>query len=305
VYAVPSAVPPDPLNTESLNLVPIESLSDPRASDFANLPDKRLKSGPDRPRIPEEETPSGLFIAEGELVVRRLIESSYPVKSVLVTPSRLEHMRPALSKLDPGIPIFLAQPHVVNSIAGFKFHHGVLGCGVRRELPTVEEVLLGATGVAVVEDITNTDNLSSIFRSVSALERERPAVLLSPGCCDPLYRKCLRVSMGHALSVPFGRVPVWPDGLNALTESFRLVALTPDAPDLATLPRDGRPPALLVGTEGPGLTPGALAQVRQRASIPMRQGVDSLNVAVAFAIGMHALTGARAGPRHIHGGTGP
>ncbi|VAX39850.1 tRNA/rRNA methyltransferase, partial [hydrothermal vent metagenome] len=224
------------------------------------------------------------------------------VVSVLCTPTRLAGMGACLAQLPAETPVLVAGRGVVEQIVGFDMHRGILALGQRLNPPAAEDLLARARLVVVCEDLANHDNLGAVFRNVACLVgapegaggaegAEGPipaAVLLSPGCCDPLYRKSLRVSMGHVLRVPFARVEAWPGGLAGLSAAgFRVLALTPGtgAVDLWRLehnPNDRL--AVVVGAEGPGLSEKALAAADQRVRIPMAAGADSLNVATALAV---------------------
>ena len=238
----------------------------------------------------------GFFLAEGELVVRTLVESPHRVVSVLCTPTRLAGMGACLAQLPAETPVLVAGRRVVEQIVGFDMHRGILALGQRLNPPAADDLLARARLVVVCEDLANHDNLGAVFRNVACLVgapegADGPipaAVLLSPGCCDPLYRKSLRVSMGHVLRVPFARVEAWPGGLAGLRAAgFRVLALTPGtgAVDLGRLehnPNDRL--AVVIGAEGPGLSKEALAAADQRVRIPMATGADSLNVATALAV---------------------
>ena len=268
-------------------VVPVEDPADPRVADYVGLTDAALR------RRVELGGGAGIFIAEGPLVIRRLLRSAYRVRSVLVTPRQLESLHDDLAALKA--PVLVAAPAVMNAVVGFAIHRGALAAADRRPLPAPGEMLATARRVAVLEDINDHENLGAVFRSAAALGVD--AVLLSPGCCDPLYRRAVRVSMGHVLSVPYATVEPWPDGLAGIAAAgFRAVALTP-APDAVPVDRLGLRHAdrvaLLLGSEDRGLTPGAQATAHVRARIPMAPGVDSLNVAAAAAIAFHAATALR------------
>lgn len=271
---------------ERLHIIPIHSPDDPRASAYANQKDAWL-------RAQRGEDPGGLFVAEGELVVRALIDSGYRTRSVLLTPTRLETMRPWLHRLPQGTPVYLASREVMSDVVGFHIHRGILALGARRHPEPIESILARADLLVVLEDLANHDNVGGIFRSVSALGRNSPAVILSPRCCDPLYRKSLRVSMGHVLRVPFTTAGDWPHTIDRIRDAgFQIIALTP-APDAEPLVWgmhgiSGRL-AILVGAEGPGLSQRALASADRRVCIPMRAGVDSLNVVTALSIALFCL----------------
>lgn len=266
---------------------PVSSLDDPRLADYRNVRDGELM----RQR--------GLFMAEGRLVVRTLLtDSRFRARSVLVTDAALEAASAWLPPSD-GPPVYVAPQQLMNEVAGFDVHRGCLAAGERGPDLTVGEVLtdLAPRGaqpalVVVLEGLTNHDNVGGVFRAAAALGAG--AVLLDPRCCDPLYRKAIRVSMGAALLIPFARAAL-PELLEALQSAgFATVALTPapGARDIETLTGDADRPrrvALLLGAEGPGLSHAALEQAEHRVRIPMAPGVDSLNVATAAAIAMHRL----------------
>ena len=270
----------------------ISTLDDPRAADFANLQDRQLlHAGIRRPDLPH-----GLFIAEGDLVVRQLLVSRFHVRAVLGTAARLEALAPELAALPDSVRILSVAPDLMNDIVGFNIHRGLLASAARAAPLRVEDLLARARAAVIAEDLTNHDNLGGLFRSVSALAPAGTPLLLSPRCTDPLYRKAIRVSMGQALQVPFATMEPWPRALSGLEErGFLPIALTPSA-DAVTLveaaervTQRGMKPALLVGSEGPGLSARALAACPVRARIPIRAGVDSLNVNVAAAVALAAL----------------
>lgn len=235
-------------------------------------------------------------MAEGDLVLERMVESEFPVLSVLCTPARMQAIEPLLSRLPTGTPIYLAEPSMLESLIGFHLHRGLMAIGARTP-PRSPTELLQLPGIHVVlEDLTNHDNIGAIFRNAAAFGAV--SVLLSPGCADPLYRKAIRVSMGHALRVPFARFASWPDGLAASRGAGApLLALSPAEP--AQSLRDWRwPPCservcVMFGSEGPGLTAAAMAAASARIVIPMSGGVDSLNVAVTSALTLEHLRWAR------------
>ncbi len=273
-----------------MRLVRVPSLDDPdhhqALSGYANLKDRDL-----RPR-------GGLFIAEGALVVRELIRSRFPVESVLIAQPRLDSMRDALDALPIDTPVYVAPQAVLDAIVGFHVHRGVLALGRRLPPTPPGELLAGAPAAVILENLTNHDNVGGIFRTVAALAPPNTPVLLSPGCCDPLYRKALRVSIGHVLHVPFTTLTPWPDALASIRHAgFHTLALTPrDSPDcpartLGEEIRSGPPRrwALVLGTEGSGLSDAALRACAQRLRIPMAPSVDSLNVVVAAGIALYAL----------------
>lgn len=275
-YRYPCAVP---------QMITIADASDPRVSDYARLTDHDVRHA-------DRSGGSEHFIAEGELVLERLIGSAFPVRSVLITPQRLEIVRALIERLPDETPVYIAPTAVLMAIAGFDFHRGVLVSGGRE--PNRPTNLEAARLVVVMEQVSNPDNVGGIFRSIAGLVGPaEAAVVVGPGCCDPLYRKAIRVSMGHVFSVPFSRNDSWPGSLVRLAEhGFRVLglALTPDAVPIETLrPLPGERLAIVVGSEGFGLSAAALGATSQRVVIPMAGGVDSLNVSVATAIAIHSL----------------
>lgn len=272
----------------------LQSLDDPaHAHALAHYADLREQDLAARP-VERARARAGLFIAEGRLILEILASSRFPVESVLVSDQRLESLRPLLDTLPPHTPVYAAPPRLIDSLAGFPVHRGLLALGRRLPLPDPRQLLAQAPLAVVLEDLTNHDNVGSIFRIVSALAPAGSAVLLSPGCCDPLYRKSLRVSMGHALRVPFTTLAPWPDALADMPSmGFRPIALTPagdiDLRSLHDRPHAATRPALVLGSEGPGLTQAALNACAARVRIPMTTGVDSLNVATAAAVALYEL----------------
>lgn len=265
-----------------LEAIHIEDLGDPRLADYAGL--RRAERAPDA-----DERRRGLFMAEGELVARLLFRSGISVRSVLLTPPRLATLGPAIP---PGVPVFVVPQALMNELVGFNMHRGVLACGERPPQADAGSVLAGARTLVVLEGLCNLDNVGGVFRSAGAL-CDRPGVLLDPTCADPLYRKAIRVSMGRTLLIPFARLSPWPAGLARVRQAgFTILALTPrpDAEPIDRLdPGSAGRLALLLGTEGEGLTPAALAAADRLVRIPIAPGVDSLNAHVAASIAMHRL----------------
>jgi tRNA G18 (ribose-2'-O)-methylase SpoU len=267
--------------------VTIEDPADPRLDEYRNLRDA------DARRATEAE--HGFFVAEGVSVIRRVLQSEHPLRSVLLLPGRATELRPALAVSDA--EVYVADRAVLAGVAGFDVHRGALAIVERRPPPTLATVLSGARLIAVLEGLTDHENLGAIARSASALGVD--ALLLDPTCADPLYRRCVRVSMGEILFVPWTRLAPWPDALRDVhAAGFTLVALTPalDAADLDTA-LAGRPGrvALLLGSEATGLSAAALAVADTFARIAIRPDVDSLNVGHAAAIAFHAVARLRAG----------
>jgi tRNA G18 (ribose-2'-O)-methylase SpoU len=259
-------------------IIEVETLSDPRLDDYRNVPD------------PELLRSRGIFVAEGRLVVRRLLESPrFRARSVLLTHAAHEALAGAVSRL-PDLPVYVVSQEAMNEITGFNIHRGCLAIGERPPARSWATLLHETTLVVVLERVSNADNVGGIFRSAAAFGAG--GVFLGPACADPLYRKAIRTSMGAALDVPFAAMEQWPDDLTRLrTAGFTLVALTPahDALPLYDLPT-GRRSALVLGHEGEGLSREALAAADVRARIPMQAGVDSLNVATAASIALYELS---------------
>jgi tRNA G18 (ribose-2'-O)-methylase SpoU len=252
---------------------------DPRIADYRALTDLELRT--------RWEQPNGLFIAEGELVLRRALRAGYSPRSFLVDAKRVDQ----LDDLPGDAPVYAGSPDVLERATGFHVHRGVLASFHRVPLNEAADVLATARRVAILEDVNNHTNIGAVFRGAAALGID--AVLLSPTCADPLYRRSVRVSMGEVFAVPYARLEPWPDALDQVRGAgFTVLALTPaaDAVPLQRLGADQRArAALLLGAEGPGLSANALAASDVKVSIPMRRGVDSLNVAAAAAVAFWEL----------------
>lgn len=262
---------------------PVDDPDDPRVADFFALND------PDHRRAMERD--GDFFVAEGALVIRHLLESPYPVRAVLATVQGLAALDDVVARVDA--PVYLVSQALMTSIAGFRFHRGALASAGRRPQPDLATVVDGAGLALVVEGVTDNENLGALFRNAAAFGVA--GVVLDATSADPLYRRSVRVSMGHVLRLPFTRVPDATAAVATLQElGFEVVALTPaaGAEDITTLGPQGRR-ALLVGAEGPGLSAGALAAADRRVRIAMAAGVDSLNVATAAAVALHHLSGLR------------
>ncbi|MGY1621172.1 TrmH family RNA methyltransferase [Geodermatophilus sp. SYSU D00965] len=257
--------------------------ADERVADFRDL-----KSGDRRPGT---ERGTGPVIVEGVPAVERLLASPYRVRAVFGVPGRV-----AALDLPEGVPAYEAGKWVLSQVIGFRLTRGVLASADRRPPDDLDALLTGPDPaaprrLAVLEALNDAENLGSIARSAVALGVD--GLLLDPRCADPLYRRSVRVSMGHVLALPFAVLPDWPGGLDRLHEAgYLTVALTPapDAVDLAAVdPRAHPRTAVLLGAEGPGLTEEAQRAARVRARIPMRAGVDSLGVAAAAAVAFATL----------------
>ncbi|WP_197318777.1 RNA methyltransferase [Saccharomonospora sp. NB11] len=263
-------------------LIEIDDAADPRVDDFRDLTtaDRR----PDRPGG------RGLVIAEGVVVVRRLLESPYPLRAVLGVPRKLDELRDDLDAVD--VPAYVTSAQTMSDVVGFHLNRGVLAVADRAPTPSFTEIVESSSVLAVLEGVNDHENLGAMFRNAAALGVD--GVLVGPGCADPLYRRSVRVSMGHVLRVPFTSRLDWPDALFALRRhGFRVAALTPrsDAVALRDVCAGGTGRiALLLGSEGHGLSEVALDAADTAVRIPMASGVDSLNVATAAAVAFYELT---------------
>lgn len=268
-----------------VDLLAIDDAGDLRVADLRRLNDASVR----RPY----ERDHAIAVAEGDLVVRRAVEVGASFRCVLVAETRVEALADVLDLVDA--PVYVADRRVVNEVVGFDLHRGVVASIDRPAERTVEDVVPApARRLLVVEGVNDPENLGSLFRTAAGLGAD--AVVLDPTCADPLYRRSLRVSMGHALALPWARARRWPEVLGQLrAEGWTLAAMTPagavDLDDVG-LAGVGRL-AVLVGAEGPGLSPPTLATADVRVAIPMAAGVDSLNVATSAGV---ALWTARPAP---------
>jgi tRNA G18 (ribose-2'-O)-methylase SpoU len=251
--------------------------ADPRLADYVGLTDvvRRVKHEPE----------AGFFIAEGQLVMRRAVEAGCPPRSLLLAPNRVADVLPELKHLD--CPTYIASAEVMHAVTGFHVHRGALAAFDRPRIPTAEELLGTAKRVLVLENVNSPTNLGAVFRSAAGLGMD--AVLLSPTCCDPLYRRAVRVSMGEVFALPYAYLEEFPSGVEQVRAAgLRVLALTPaaDAIGLEQVAVGAQERvALLLGAEGPGLTAAAMAASDLRVRIPMAGDVDSLNIAAAAAVG--------------------
>jgi len=235
------------------------------------------------------EAERGLYIAEGAKVIARALAAGHVPRSVLCSPRWLD----SVSSLIPdGTPVLVRSEDELEQLTGFAVHRGALAAMHRPTLPTVGSLVTDARLVVVLEGVSDPTNVGAIFRSAAGLGAD--AVVVSPECADPLYRRSVKVSMGTVFQVPWTRAEVWPDALDELRSLGFVVAglaLKPDAVDLAEFAAAGHARvALVLGTEGDGLTSDALAHTDATVVIPMREGVDSLNVAAASAVAMWELS---------------
>ncbi|AWT42033.1 MULTISPECIES: TrmH family RNA methyltransferase [Streptomyces] len=266
-------------------LITVEDPADPRLYDYTGLTDVELR----RRREPAE----GLFIAEGEKVIRRATDAGYAMRSMLLSAKWVDVMRDVIDELTA--PVYVVTPDLAEQVTGYHVHRGALASMQRKPLPAAGEMLAGARRVAVMEAVNDHTNIGAIFRSAAALGMD--AVLLSPDCADPLYRRSVKVSMGAVFSVPYARLDTWPQGLEAVREAgFTLLALTPDEQARAldeVAPHTMDRVALMLGAEGDGLSRRAMAAADALVRIPMSHGVDSLNVGAAAAVAFYAVATGR------------
>jgi tRNA G18 (ribose-2'-O)-methylase SpoU len=256
-------------------LIEVADASDPRLADYRDLRDVALRK--------HLEAEHGLFLAEGEKVVRRAVEGGFRARSFLMAPRWLEGLDNVLERSDA--PCYVVSEALAEEVTGFHVHRGALASLERMPLPTVASVLADARTVVVLEDVVDHTNVGAIFRSAAALEVD--ALLLSPRCADPLYRRSIKVAMGAVFSMPYARMGEWYDGLAELSQAgFTTVALTPaaDAVEIEEAVKGLDRVALLMGSEGPGLSRRWMEAADVRAVIPMAAGIDSLNVAAATAV---------------------
>jgi len=265
-----------------MNVIRIDDGLDPRLSDYAGV------------GTPALLTERRLLIAEGRFVVRRLLASTrITTRSLLLNDAAVKGMADVIDAAGPEVAVYVASAEVITAATGFNMHRGCLAVAERPPESSLGDVLATSAFVTVLERVVDADNVGSVFRSSEAFGLD--AVLVSPGCCDPFYRKAIRTSSGAALVVPFADAAPWPDALDAMrARGFVIAAMTPDGgvtdigEFVATADARGKI-AVLLGTEGHGLTDDALARADVRLRIPMTGALDSLNIATAAGITLHRL----------------
>jgi tRNA G18 (ribose-2'-O)-methylase SpoU len=263
------------------NLIPITDPADPRVADFAGMRDQTLRLA--------VEQPLGAFVGEGALVLERAIRSGYVVRAVLAEPAHLPQVEPVMAGRPE--PVYVMEREVMREVTGYREHPGPLSSYLRKPELSVPDVLASARRVVLLEDVANPTNMGVVFRCAAGLGMD--AVVISPNCADPLYRRSVRASMGESFAIPWARLDAWPAGL-ALVQSlgFTVAAMTP-APDALPLKDFAAAApdrlALLFGAEGPGLSAEAMAAADVRVAIPMDRDVDSLNIGTAAAIAFYAV----------------
>lgn len=258
-----------------VTLVEVDDAADPRLADYRDLREVELRK--------HLESEHGLFIAEGEKVVRRAVEAGFAPRSFLMARRWLEGLDDVLAGVDA--PCYVVEEALAEEVTGFHVHRGALASLHRAPLPAAADVVVGARTVVVLEDIVDHTNIGACFRSAAALGAD--AVLLSPRCADPLYRRSIKVSMGAVFTLPYARVEDWYGAVQDLRAAgFTTVALSlsDDAVPIEEAVAGRDRIALLMGTEGHGLSPRWSSSADVRAVIPMSQGIDSLNVAAATAV---------------------
>jgi len=256
-------------------VIPVSDLSDPRLADFSHQTDVALK-----------KSGGGIYIAESALVLERALRAGHTPRAVLALGNTVDE---AVALVGPDVPVFSGPPELLEQLTGYLLHRGLIAAMDRPPLPSPESLLEGARRVIILENVADPTNVGAIFRSVGAIGAD--AVLVTPRCSDPFYRRAIRVSMGTVLQVPWTRLGGWTSTRELLTASgfhVAALALTPDAVSL----RDFVAPeklALVLGAEGDGLTDEAIAAADTVLQIPMAHGIDSLNVGAAAAVAMWAL----------------
>ncbi|MFE5512606.1 TrmH family RNA methyltransferase [Streptomyces sp. NPDC056529] len=265
--------------------ITIDAPDDPRLHDYTGLTDVELR----RRREPAE----GLFIAEGEKVIRRAGQAGYAMRSMLLSAKWVDTMRDVIDASEA--PVYVIDPDLAERVTGYHVHRGALASMQRKPLPEAAELLADARRVVIMESVNDHTNIGAIFRSAAALGMD--AVLLSPDCADPLYRRSVKVSMGAVFSVPYARLEGWPGGLETVRKAgFELLALTPAERAVSideAAPHKRDRVALMLGAEGEGLSQKALRAADEWVRIPMAHGVDSLNVGAAAAVAFYAVATGR------------
>jgi tRNA G18 (ribose-2'-O)-methylase SpoU len=266
-------------------VIEVTALADPRLSDYANLTDAALRTALEPQR--------GLYMAEGARVIGRALAAGHRPRSLLAERKRGQQALELLQQAGAGddVPVYLADQALIRSVTGYRVHRGFLAAMHRPAPLRAAAVVSTATRVLVLEDLVDHTNVGAAFRSAAALGFD--AVLVSPRCADPLYRRSIKVSMAAVLAVPWAVADPWPQSLEDLRAAgFLVAALTPRSDAVALGDLAGRTPAkvaLLIGTEGAGLTAAAIERSDAAVKIPMFAGVDSLNAAAATAVACYAL----------------
>ena len=263
-----------------MSVIHIESLDDPRLADYSHQTDVALKKA--------QGTEHGLYLAESALVLERALRAGHRPRSVLALGASVEQ---AVALVGDDVPVFSGPSELLEELTGYLLHRGLIASMHRPPLPTVSSLLADARRIVVLENVADPTNVGAIFRSVAGIGAD--AVLVTPRCSDPFYRRAIRVSMGTVLQVPWTRTGDWGSAREQLVASgfhVAALALSPDAVSLRTFAADApERVALVLGAEGDGLTPEAIAAADTVVQIPMAHGIDSLNVAATAAVAMYAL----------------
>jgi tRNA G18 (ribose-2'-O)-methylase SpoU len=268
-----------------MDVIKVGDPADPRLADYTRLRDVNLRR--------HLEVEHGLFMAEGDKVIRRAAAAGFAPRSFLLTERRAEALDDVVAASDA--PLYVVSEDTAERLVGFDLHRGALAAFQRRALPALADLLADARSIVVLEDLVDHTNVGAIFRSAAGLGVD--AVVLAPRCADPLYRRSVKVSMGAVFTLPYTRLDDWYGGLDTLRDAgFRLMALTPGADSLplreamAALGPGDRV-GLLLGTEGDGLSSRWLERADARVHIPMAdRDVDSLNVTAAAAVACYELS---------------
>lgn len=270
-----------------MQLVPIDNLDIEGLEDYARLTDVALR------RV--SEPAGGLYIAESHKVIARALAAGHVPRSILLQEQWIADVTPLLSDF-PDVPVYVGDSATLESLTGYHMHRGALAAMHRPPLVPMADLIRDATRIVILEDIVDHTNVGAIFRAVAGIGAD--AVLITPRCADPLYRRSVRVSMGTVLQVPWTRMPEWPEARRLLDEAgFHVAALALDDRAItiddfaANLPDKI---ALTLGAEGDGLSGSALEAADTTVIIPMKHGVDSLNVAAASAVALWAVRDQRA-----------
>ncbi len=262
----------------------IDRVDDERLADYVGLTDVALRS--------RREPELGLYLAESDKVIARALDAGHVPRSLLLADRWVEPLAPLVERVRAtGAPVYAGEPGVLEQVTGFNVHRGAIASMHRPPLRPLEDVLAGARRVVVLEDVVDHTNVGAAFRSVAGLGAD--AVLVTPRCADPLYRRSVRVSMGTVFQVPWTRVDPWPAGIERLRTAGFVVAALALAPGAVPLDEFAAAPperlVLVLGTEGDGLAEATLAAADVVVRIPMAGGVDSLNVAAATAVAVWAV----------------
>lgn len=261
-------------------VIEIRDLADARLADYSHQTDVALKKA--------RATEHGLYIAESALVLERALRAGHIPRSVLALGNSVDE---AVRLVGNDVPVYSGPSELLEELTGYLLHRGIIAAMNRPALPTVSSLLAEARRVIILENVADPTNVGAIFRSVGAIGAD--AVLVTPRCSDPFYRRAIRVSMGTVLQVPWTRLGDWPSTRQLLTASGFHIAALALAPDAVSLRNFVAPEklALVLGAEGDGLTPEALDAAETILQIPMAHGIDSLNVAATAAVAMWALAG--------------